>query len=111
MKTIEVELQNWRGYSAYEVAERNGFKGTEEEWLESLKGRDGGVATINGKTHDENGNVVLTGEDIMIGGEGESGTKTIAQMAQDVEKLSGALEVEGDAIDLGGRYIDNARFR
>ena len=111
MKTIEVQLQNWRGYSAYEVAVRNGFKGTEEEWLESLKGRDGGVATINGKTHDENGNVVLTGADIMISGEGENSTKTVAQMAQDVEKLSGALDVNGDAIDLGGRYIDNARFR
>lgn len=29
------------GYSAYELAINNGFIGTEEEWLESLKGRDG----------------------------------------------------------------------
>ncbi len=28
------------GLSAYEVAVRNGFEGTEEEWLESLKGND-----------------------------------------------------------------------
>lgn len=27
--------------SAYEIAVRNGFKGTEKEWLESLKGEDG----------------------------------------------------------------------
>ena len=27
-----------RGPSAYEVAVDNGFKGTEQEWLESLKG-------------------------------------------------------------------------
>ena len=30
-----------RGYSAYEIAVQNGFEGTEEEWLESLKGADG----------------------------------------------------------------------
>ena len=29
------------GESAYEIAVRNGFEGTEEEWLESLKGEDG----------------------------------------------------------------------
>lgn len=29
------------GKSAYEVALNNGFVGTEEEWLESLKGKDG----------------------------------------------------------------------
>lgn len=29
------------GLSAYEVAVKNGFEGTEEEWLASLKGRDG----------------------------------------------------------------------
>lgn len=27
-----------QGYSAYEIAVQNGFKGTEKEWLESLKG-------------------------------------------------------------------------
>lgn len=31
------ELPVARGESAYEVAVRNGFEGTEEEWLESLK--------------------------------------------------------------------------
>ena len=30
-----------RGMSAYEIAVDNGFRGTEEEWLESLKGEDG----------------------------------------------------------------------
>lgn len=27
-----------QGYSAYQIAVLNGFEGTEEEWLESLKG-------------------------------------------------------------------------
>lgn len=34
-------LEALRGYSAYEVALMNGFKGTEEEWLKSLKGDPG----------------------------------------------------------------------
>lgn len=34
-------LHELRGYNAYEVAVLNGFKGTEEEWLASLKGEKG----------------------------------------------------------------------
>ncbi len=30
-----------KGYSAYELAVLNGFSGTEAQWLESLKGKDG----------------------------------------------------------------------
>jgi hypothetical protein len=42
------------GLSAYEIALKNGFEGTEEEWLESLKGEDGytpvkGVDYFDGK--------------------------------------------------------------
>ena len=37
------------GLSAYEIAVRHGFGGTEEEWLESLKGEDGKDG-IDGKT-------------------------------------------------------------
>lgn len=32
-----------RGYSAYELAVKHGFKGTEEEWLASLKGDGAGI--------------------------------------------------------------------
>lgn len=39
------KLYELRGYSAYDAAVINGFEGTEEEWLASLKGRDG----IDGK--------------------------------------------------------------
>ena len=35
--------QGEEGASAYEVAVANGFIGTEKEWLESLKGKDGAV--------------------------------------------------------------------
>lgn len=39
------------GLSAYEIARKNGFEGTEQEWLASLKGDKGdpGVAGADGK--------------------------------------------------------------
>lgn len=37
-----------RGYSAYEIAVQNGFEGTEEEWLGSLVGGEGGFDRIDG---------------------------------------------------------------
>lgn len=42
-----------RGYSAYEIAQQNGYTGTKEEWLQSLKGQKGdqgnpGVRGIEG---------------------------------------------------------------
>ena len=39
------------GESAYEIAVRNGFEGTETEWLASLKGADGrdGIDGVDGK--------------------------------------------------------------
>lgn len=36
------------GKSAYEIAVEYGFEGTEEEWLESLKGTDGSVIYTEG---------------------------------------------------------------
>lgn len=105
---MQLVLEEWRGYSAYEVAVRNGYEGTEEEWLESLKGRDGGVATVNGVAHDENGNVVLTSSQIPVGGEDE---RTLKDVTDDVDVLTSAIKVADDAIDVGGKYIDNAWFR
>lgn len=45
----QLYLLGARGYSAYEVAVQNGFVGTEEEWLASLKGDKGDT----GDTFDE----------------------------------------------------------
>ena len=47
---LRLNMDTWRGYSAYEIARRHGYTGTEEEWLQSLKGADGsagGVQTVN----------------------------------------------------------------
>ena len=41
----QLYLLGARGYSAYEVAVLNGYVGTEEEWLESLKGEEGEPGT------------------------------------------------------------------
>lgn len=43
-----VDIPAIKGASAYEIAVKNGFKGTEEEWLESLKG-GGGSTAVNPK--------------------------------------------------------------
>lgn len=51
-----------QGASAYEIAVANGFVGTEEEWLESLKGEQGEPGkpgTINYPTFDINDNAEL----------------------------------------------------
>ncbi|MFR8116912.1 MAG: hypothetical protein ACLVAK_07920 [Clostridia bacterium] len=37
-KKVDKMVEGTRGYSSYEIALQNGFKGTEVEWLESLKG-------------------------------------------------------------------------
>ena len=49
------------GKSAYEIAVDNGFTGTEEEWLESLKGEQGEAGrSITGITTDENNNIIVS---------------------------------------------------
>lgn len=108
MNEIKMQMETWRGYSAFEVAVQNGFKGTEAEWLNSLKGRDGGVAKVNGIGHDAAGNVVITGENVAVG---TGDRRTIKDVVKDVDNLSKAVKATDTAVDIGGRYIDNARFR
>lgn len=105
---IRMELESWRGYSAYEIAKKAGFSGSEEEWLASLKGRDGGVASVNGVAHDEAGNVQLTGEQLTVSSED---TRSFVVIVAEVDKLTEAIKVSDEVIDVGGKYIDNARFR
>lgn len=105
---IKLQLENWRGYSAYELAKKHGFAGTEQEWLASLKGRDGGVASVNGIGHDASGNVNISAENLPVGPDDR---RAISVVVQDVDKLSGAIKVDEESIDVGGKYIDNARFR
>lgn len=52
LRGIVNKLTELRGYSAFEIAVRNGFSGTEKEWLASLKGEKGdpGTGEIGGGT-------------------------------------------------------------
>ena len=50
---------NLGAITAYAIAKKHGFEGTEEEWLESLKGKDGCVGSLN-FTDDGDGNVTIT---------------------------------------------------
>ncbi len=69
-----------RGKSNYEIAVENGFEGTEREWLESLKGDNGGTLWLTGNVAPENtqgsdGDFYLNTEDFglykKVGGEWE----------------------------------------
>lgn len=62
---IKLQLQDWRGYSAYEVAVQNGFTGSQKEWLESLVG-GALMITVNGRNVDENGNITVYASDIKM---------------------------------------------
>lgn len=80
---IKMDMQTWRGYSAYEIAVQNGFEGTEEEWLASLKGErgdDAATLTVNRKEAVDK-NITLYGTDIQV----QSGsTRTIAQAMENM---------------------------
>ncbi len=60
------------GLSAYELAVLDGYTGTKEEWLASLKGKDGQtIIPVIG----ENGNWFINGEDTGLPSRGEQGEK------------------------------------
>lgn len=55
-----------RGYSNYELAVKNGFVGTEQEYLESLKGLQGEKGGCNFATFEvENGSLIMNKDDDM----------------------------------------------
>lgn len=104
---INMNVNSWRGYSAYEVAVRNGFEGTEAEWLASLKGADGKTTSVNGVGH-QNGGITITGANIPVSA---SDSRRLSELAAPLDTLSRALSITDDSIDLGGKYLDNALFR
>lgn len=67
-----LHVDSYRGEAAYETAVRHGFAGTEEEWLNSLKGA---VTGVNGRS----GDVTLTAEDI------KDGEVSVARRLTDLE--------------------------
>lgn len=70
-KDLKMEVQRFRGESAYEVAVRNGFQGTEAEWLASLHASSG---TVNGIGPDETGDIKLRAGNIPMSAEENADT-------------------------------------
>lgn len=70
-KDLKMEVQRFRGESAYEVAVRNGFQGTEAEWLASLHASSG---TVNGIGPDETGDIKLRAGNIPMNAEENADT-------------------------------------
>ena len=104
-----------RGKSAYEVAVENGFSGTEEEWLASLKGATGapgadGRDGEDGKTPyvGDNGNWFVGSDDTgkpSRGAKGEKGEKgdTGAQGIQGEQGIQGVQGEKGEKGDTGAQ--------
>ncbi len=96
---INKDLNFNYGASAYEIALKNGFTGTEAEWLESLKGKDGlpgkdgqdgrdGKDGINGL----DGKDGLPGKDGKDGKDGETPDLTNYYTKSEIDSLIGDIE-------------------
>lgn len=96
------------GKSAYEIAVENGFEGTEEEWLASLKGEDGAdgtngasVTVISVERSPEDG-----GENVVTFSDGT--TLTVLNGTKGSRGLQGAsitVSQVGESVDDGGENI------
>ena len=104
---LKMSLDDYRGLSAYEIAVKNGFEGTESEWLSSLRGQDGKTHSVNG-VEELDGNIQLTGDKIPMS---PSDNRTLPEIAAGMDQILAALQITQEKVDLGGRYLDNAIFR
>ncbi len=104
---MDMQLNTYRGYSAYELAVKNGFHGTLEDWLASLRGTDGRTTSVNG-VQQHNGNIALTGADIPVSA---TDARTLSDLAAILDRITATMTFTDEYLDLGGRYLENARFR
>ncbi|KAF1055519.1 MAG: Autotransporter adhesin EhaG [Stenotrophomonas maltophilia] len=88
------------GRSAYEVAVGNGYKGTEIEWLASLKGTDGKDGVGGGS-----GSKTVAGKNIEVS-ENQDGTQTVAVDDNVVLSESGSVKVGATTVDAKGVSIE-----
>lgn len=106
--TIDEAIQDYLeqfnvGESAYEIAVREGFEGSETEWLESLKGEQGpagkdgvdGVVTFEALTDEQRAS--LKGEK---GDKGDTGTQG-PKGEQGIQGIQGPQGEKGDKGDIG----------
>lgn len=106
--TIDEAIQDYLeqfnvGESAYEIAVREGFEGSETEWLESLKGEQGpagkdgvdGVVTFEALTDEQRAS--LKGDK---GDKGDTGTQG-PKGEQGIQGIQGPQGEKGDKGDIG----------
>ena len=93
------------GQSAYEIAVKNGFQGTEAEWIASLKGTDGMTPYIG-----ENGNWFIGDTDtgIAAGGSGSGSANINSITNQEIDEYfnNDIIDDENDEI-ITNEEIDN----
>lgn len=105
---IKMALNDYRGLSAYEVAVKNGFVGTEKEWLDSLKGEkgaDGASLTVNRKRAVD-GNISVNGTDIYLEAGLQTQTVTQALYKLEEEKVGGANVANNLTTETEGYVLD-----
>ena len=90
------------GKSAYEIAQENGFEGTESEWLESLKGRDG--------TNGTDGTDGADGENGTDGKDGKSAYEIAVQNGFEGTELEWLDSLKGDQIDAYTKEETDTKF-
>lgn len=106
-KTIEIGP-----YSAYAIAVKNGFSGTEQEWLASLVGPQGPQgASVTGAKIDASQHLIVTVHDPATGGDteidaGEIGTTEAVQAVQQAIQQAGQSAVS--AVESAGSTQQNA---
>ena len=90
-------LEELQGYSAYEVAVINGFVGTEEEWLASLRPSDEqvaqAVADYMAKNPTEGGSKATIGEVTLLASEWE-GSNSLYSQKVEVAGVTGNSQVD-----------------
>jgi len=90
------------GLSAYQIAQLNGFLGTEAQWLASLKGADGAPGPSAVST--DAGNSAVLGTDDLIYVPASSGASNWGDLGgtlSDQTDLQAALDAKADTISLG----------
>lgn len=88
------------GKSAYEVAVGNGYSGTEQDWLASLKGADGKDGVGGGS-----GSKTVAGKNIEVS-ENQDGTQTVAVSDNVVLTENGSVKVGATTVDAKGVSIE-----
>lgn len=81
-KKIDRLIEGTKGDSAYQIAVKNGFEGTEEKWLESLKGDKGDKGELVDLVKEEEGKNIsiesanLPAIEVSIEGESQQATRS-----------------------------------